>query len=56
MNLPEQYNEKIKLTARGAWMATLLAALPGYGILKKIIIFVLGSLYEFFIQPNPLKH
>ena len=33
-----------------AWIATLLFAVVGFPLLKKIFVFVLVKLYEFFFQ------
>jgi hypothetical protein len=36
------------------WLITIIIATSAYKYLKEIIVFVLGRLYEFFIQKNAL--
>lgn len=49
------YIEKIRLTAVGAWLATLLVAVMGVGLLKKTIALLLEKIYEWLIEMNPFR-
>ena len=55
MNAVTHYSKKIKFTAIGAWMATLLLALLGLGLLKKTLVFLLLKLYDLLIELNPFR-
>ena len=47
--------QKIRLTAIGAWLASLLVAVMGFGLLKKTIVLLLVKMYDWLIQLNPFR-
>ncbi len=55
MNRAAYYIQKIKLTAIGAWLATVLVAVLGFGLLKKTIVLLLVKMYEWLIELNPFR-
>ncbi len=55
MNRDADYIQKIKLSATGAWMATLLVAVLGFDLLKKTIILLLAKIYEWLLELNPFR-
>ena len=55
MNRAAYYIQKIRFTAIGAWLATLLVAVMGLGLLKKTIVLLLVKMYEWLIELNPFK-
>jgi hypothetical protein len=55
MNWAAYYIQKTKLTAIGAWLATLLVAVMGFSLLKKTIVLLLVKMYEWLIELHPFR-
>lgn len=55
MSKPGSYIEKIRLSAIGAWLAAMLVAILGFGLLKKTVVLLLVKIYEWLIELNPFR-